>query len=220
MMLSARDGYRLWAPRYETETAVSLLENEIVSAFAVELEGRTLLDVGCGTGRRLRMSGARRRIGVDLSPSMLAHAGRDVDLTAANAQALPFPANAFDVVWCRLVVGHVRDVCDVYRELARVCAAGGSVIISDYSPVAIAAGHRRTFRDDRGVVHELEHYVHDVDLHHAAAYDAALAIVEQRRGNVGPSVQALYLGAGKEQEYLEQRGLELVHAFLMHKRPS
>ena len=45
--------YTLWAPLYE-ETAVSALEDRVVSGLGSDARGAALLDVGCGTGRRLR----------------------------------------------------------------------------------------------------------------------------------------------------------------------
>lgn len=36
----------------------------------------------------------------------------------------------------------------------------GYVFVTDFHPDAIAAGHRRTFTDTEGGVHEIESYVH------------------------------------------------------------
>src|SRR4051812_29927694 len=108
-MLSARAGYRLWAPVYEAETPVSFLEQEIVSQLPASTSAQRLLDVGCGTGRRVRGSGAPFAVGVDLSEHMLSHADVALRRAVADVAALPFRDAAFDLVWCRLVIGHVAD---------------------------------------------------------------------------------------------------------------
>src|SRR5690606_9698308 len=107
----AREAYRIWAGRYD-ETVVSALEDRVVAGLSPPLAGRALLDAGCGTGRRLPPagSGARRAVGVDLTPEMLARAALPVRgpgprLVAGDLCALPFRAGAFDLIWCRLVVG-------------------------------------------------------------------------------------------------------------------
>jgi malonyl-CoA O-methyltransferase len=152
--VAAREGYRLWAPSYEAETAVSLLEELEVAELGIKTDGRRLLDVGCGTARRLRDAEAALSVGVDYTLEMLMHAHGAVYIAAADGRALPFATGAFDVVWCRLMIGHVRESDVVMEELARVCRADGDVVVSDICAEAVAAGHRRTFRDADGVVRE------------------------------------------------------------------
>jgi malonyl-CoA O-methyltransferase len=212
-MLTARDAYALWAPTYAAETAVSALERSAVSSLGVAVEGRRLLDVGCGVGRRLEealAAGAKVAVGVDLVPRMLAEGTHTGLLAAADARALPVPDASFDVVWCRLVLGHLAELEAAYAELARACAGGGQVIVTDFHPAAAAAGHRRTFRDEHGEVHEIEHHVHSRLAHRMAAERAGLAVVTQRDVVIDASVRAFYLDAGRAEAYERQRGLPLV----------
>jgi malonyl-CoA O-methyltransferase len=218
--LSAREAYSLWAPRYEAETVVSYLENRVVDAFALVTVDRRLLDVGCGTGRRLRDSDAAIAVGIDSSLDMLRLAPREQRLAAADVRALPFAAGSFDVVWCRLVIGHVRDLELAYSELSRVCRTGGAVIVSDLSAEAFAAGHRRTFRDSRGEVHELEHLVHTLERQVAVARDVGLELEAHGDGVVDSSVKQLYADAGRLMAYEEHRGLPLVCVRVWRRRAS
>lgn len=216
-VLPAARGYALWAPTYAAETAVSALEALVVDAFDVPLRGRRVLDVGCGIARRLscaRDEGAAIAVGVDLTPGMLAQASDESLLAAADVLALPAAGGSFDVVWCRLVLGHLDVLESAYAELARVCAPGGHVIVSDFHPTAAAAGHRRTFRDARGELHELEHHVHAVADHRAAAERAGLSLREHRDGVVSDTVRGFYERAGRLDAYERQRGLPLVLALL------
>jgi malonyl-CoA O-methyltransferase len=215
-VLPAREGYRLWAPDYERETAVSFLEDQLVAGMSPPLAGRSLLDAGCGTGRRLRDTGAETAAGIDLTPEMLA-AGGEPGVAAADVRALPFAPGAFDVVWCRLVIGHVADAAAVYAELARVCRPGGTVLVTDFHPDAVAAGHRRTFRDAAGTVREVEHHVHPPDVQVALAAAAGLRIIERRDGQVGPEMRPFYERAGRLAAYEEQRGLRVVLALAFRR---
>lgn len=215
--LSARDAYRQWAPDYETETAVSYLENQLVQGLAVATAGRTLLDVGCGTGRRLRDTDASFVVGVDLAPEMLGAARADRPCAVADMRALPLATGSFDVVWCRLAIGHVPDIDDAYAELGRVCGDAGAVIVTDLSATAYAAGHRRTFRDLAGATREVEHYVHPLDSHAEAARRAGMSIAVSIEGRVGEGIHRFYESAGRLAAYHEQQGLSLVLALLLRK---
>jgi malonyl-CoA O-methyltransferase len=215
--LSAREAYRLWAPAYEHETAISALEVETVDALGIPVAGRALLDVACGTGRRLLAAGAANAVGVDASLDMLHRAPSRHARVAGDLRMLPIASDAFDVVWCRLAIGHVSELEMAYAELARVCRAGGVVIVTDLSPDAAAAGHRRTFRDDAGTTHEVEHHVHSVDAHVAAATHARLALAERRDGVCGPSVRTFYADAGRLRAYDEQLGQPIVLALAWRK---
>lgn len=219
--LPAQVGYRLWAPHYAAETAISFLEDRLVAGLRLPLRGRRLLDVGCGPARRLgeaRATGASLAVGVDLTLEMLTQAPDRRLLAAADLRALPFAAAAFDVVWCRLVVGHVPALGQAYAELARVCRPGGTVVVTDFHPDAAAAGHRRTFRDAAGEVHELEHHVHAPEAHDAAAMAAGLTLAARRDGAVGAAVRGFYAAARRLDVYDAQRGLRVVLALAFRRR--
>ena len=214
-VLAAIDGYRLWASTYDAENAVSQLEDSLVAAMTPPLEGLQLLDAGCGTGRRLRGCGAKAAVGIDLSPEMIA-AGREaldssVRTLVADLRALPLDDAGFDLVWCRLAIGHLPECRPVYAELGRVAAPGGRLIVTDFHPAAHAAGHRRTFR--RGdTVHEVEHHVHALVAHQAAAKAARLRLVEVGEAAIGPAVRHFYAEAGRLELYERHRGLPVVLA--------
>jgi malonyl-CoA O-methyltransferase len=214
-ILAAREGYRLWAPSYAQETVASRLDDLLVAALTPPLAGQRLLDAGCGTGRRLRDCDAATAVGVDLSPEMLdAGLGHNFDdgriqTMVGDVRDLPLADRAFDIVWCRLVIGHLPALDRAYAELARVADAGAAVIVTDFHPDAIAAGHKRTFRSG-SEVHELEHHVHDVAAHVAAAGAVGLVLIEQRDAKVGVESWELYLRASRPTAFFEHVGLPLV----------
>ena len=210
--VDVREGYRLWAPTYSSETATSSLDEELALKMLRGLPHTRLLDAGCGIGRRIaNIPGA---IGMDLSPDMLA-AGGASNVVAGDVRAMPFASDSFDMVWCRLVLGHLPDPLPAYREIGRVSAPGGYVFVTDFHPDAVAAGHRRTFTDQAGTVHEVEHYVH-AD-HIGTALNAGLSFVAQCEGAVGPSIRDYYVRGLGLKAYKRDTGLKLVSAYLFRR---
>jgi SAM-dependent methyltransferase len=215
--LEPEQAYRLWAPTYADETAISLVENDLAAELSPPLSGKRLLDAGCGTGRRLGGEQAALAIGVDRCREMLM-AGSEHRVAVADVRTLPFPSGYFDVIWCRLVLGHISDPLPAYRELARVCCPGGNLFVSDFHADAVAAGHTRSFRDTSGQLYAVEHHVHDVNSHLAAAQEAGFAPRTRRDGQIDRRIERLYVQAGRHAEYERDFGLAVVAAFLFDRK--
>ena len=210
--LRVDDAYRAWAPTYAVETAISALDEELAQEVLSGLPRNRLLDAGCGIGRR--MQGIENAVGIDLNSEMLTAAGR-MNVTAGDVRKIPFAPEIFDMVWCRLVLGHIPDPIEAYREFFRVCLPGGYVFVTDFHSEAAAAGHRRTLTDESGAVHGIEHYVHTD--HPTLAAKAGLAIRAHREGSVGESVREFYRRGIGLKAYKRDLGLKLVDAFLFQK---
>jgi len=56
--------------------------------------------------------------------------GRPERLLPAVAEALPYPAEAFDFLFCFTVLEHVRDVAASLREMVRVLRPGGVLVLN------------------------------------------------------------------------------------------
>ncbi|MCO4771101.1 MAG: metalloregulator ArsR/SmtB family transcription factor [Deltaproteobacteria bacterium] len=101
-------------------------------------------DVGTGTGRLLELlfHRARKVIGVDASPEMLSQArGRlvaagasEVDLRLGDMAHLPLEAGEVDCAVVNMALHHVPEPVTVLRELRRVLAPGGLLLVGDFLP--------------------------------------------------------------------------------------
>jgi phosphatidylethanolamine/phosphatidyl-N-methylethanolamine N-methyltransferase len=139
---SVRHAYRRWAPVYDFTFG---LVAEAGRKHAVQIINRRkgrVLEVGVGTGLSLPCYGGHLTItGIDLSPEMLAKAhgkvtskklGNVTGLHEMDAGALAFPDESFDTVVAMYVMTVVPDPERVMRELERVCAPGGEVILVNH----------------------------------------------------------------------------------------
>jgi SAM-dependent methyltransferase len=91
-----------------------------------------IVDVGCGTGRTLTAvtRPGDEATGLDLLAGQAHAAGGRDDLVAADVRDLPLPADTADVVLALDVLEHVEEDDLAARELARVAAPGGIVIVT------------------------------------------------------------------------------------------
>jgi ubiquinone/menaquinone biosynthesis C-methylase UbiE len=98
-----------------------------------------MLDVGCGTGAASRAAAATGAtvVGIDLSPQMiqqavgLADGIENVDFEVADAEQLPFGDREFTSVLCSNSFHHYPDPLEATREMTRVLAPGGRLVIGD-----------------------------------------------------------------------------------------
>lgn len=140
---TVRQAYRRWAPVYDfTFGRVA----EAGRKHTVELINNhrrgSVLEVGVGTGLSLPDYGPHLEItGIDVSSDMLERAQERVERHGLNnvaalremeAEELDFPAEKFDTVVAMYVLTVVPDPERVMRELERVCAPGGEVILVNH----------------------------------------------------------------------------------------
>lgn len=104
------------------------------------LDGRRVLDLGCGKGRfgrRLAAEGAAA-VGLDLSERMLAEAA-GVARVRGSARRLPLADGAFDAVIAVEVFEHVPALGAVLAESRRVLRPGGILAVIDKNAGALSA---------------------------------------------------------------------------------
>ena len=100
----------------------------------------TILEVGIGTGASLPHYGPGVALtGIDLSPGMLAVAGRHAerlgiaaDLRVMNAERLEFPDHGFDCVVFSLCLCTIPDPEQAIREALRVVKPKGRLIFLEH----------------------------------------------------------------------------------------
>jgi len=145
------------------------------------------LDIACGAGRLVRKAAPQveRAVGLDLAPKMIERArarsdesSEAVEFHVGSVQELPFGDGEFTVITCTTAFHHFPDPAAAVKEIARVVAPGGRVLLADFisdtPPVAVADAVLRRVEPGHVRVHRSS------DLE-AFFSDAGLSLVRTRR---------------------------------------
>ena len=118
------------------------------------LDGRRVLDLGCGFGwfcRWAREHGAARVLGVDVSERMLARATAETHDPAivyvrADLERLELPAAGFDLAYSSLAFHYVEDLAGLLTRVHAALAPGGALVFSVEHPLCTARATRMVGR--------------------------------------------------------------------------
>jgi len=115
-------------------------ENRFILKQLGNLQGKYLLDLGCGAGENsvyFARQGANC-VAADYSPGMvdvalkLAAANQvQVEGKVVNAMAIDFPDNTFDVVYASNLLHHIPDPTLAIKEMHRILKPGGKACFWD-----------------------------------------------------------------------------------------
>lgn len=110
------------------------------------LEGKAVLDLGCGYGWHCKYAaemGARQVLGIDLSRKMLEEAARRngdgrIEYRVCGIGAYEYPEGAWDCVISNLALHYIADLDGVFRSVRRTLTPGGVFLFNIEHPVFTA----------------------------------------------------------------------------------
>jgi ubiquinone/menaquinone biosynthesis C-methylase UbiE len=164
--LELDDAYAAWSETYDEPNPLIDAEEPVVRGYLADIPSGRSVDLGCGTGRltRFLVDLGHDVVGIDRSLEMLSVA--DASVTPAtflrgDMLHLPLADATVDLATCSLALTHVADLRDPLSEIARVVRPGGSAILSDIHPLAVATGGHAFFKaavGSRGVTRNRLHW--------------------------------------------------------------
>jgi ubiquinone/menaquinone biosynthesis C-methylase UbiE len=106
-----------------------------VDVLKLDNRRRSVLDVGCGSGARMKefMQAGHECCGLEINKenAMNAKASTGSQIAIADACHIPFRNDYFDIVYSNEFFSHVTDIQLALTEQARVLKVGGHVLVRD-----------------------------------------------------------------------------------------
>lgn len=124
----------------------TLLEQPAMAELLPRLDGKTVLDLGCGCGQnclQFAKSGAERIVGIDLSERMLEVARREaahpqITYVHRSISDLSEIEERFDLIYSSLAFHYIENFAKLMGECHRLLRPGGNLLFSQEHPIVTA----------------------------------------------------------------------------------
>ncbi|QIG47417.1 class I SAM-dependent methyltransferase [Nordella sp. HKS 07] len=120
-----------------------------VKSLLPDLEGKRVVDLGCGFGwfaRFARENGAASVLGLDLSEKMIARARADtfdptIQYRIADLERLDLPEASFDFAYSSLAFHYIEDFGRLTLSVFRALVSGARFVFTIEHPIYMAPSH-------------------------------------------------------------------------------
>lgn len=165
--------YDRWSAQYDTDRNLTrdLDARVLRQTTRLELAGRRVLEIGCGTGKNTEYLAQRARdlVAMDFSAGMLSIAKQRVPYSHVRfvqhdvREPWPIDDRSVDVVVGNLVLEHVAQLAPVFAQAARVLREGGQLFLCELHPFRQWRGGQAHFTEQSsGETVQVSAFVHSV----------------------------------------------------------
>ena len=129
-----------------------------VRAMLPTLEGKRVVDLGCGFGwaaRWMRAQGAASVLGIDLSRNMIARARADtsdaaVQYRIADIETLALPGATFELIYSALTFHYIKDFGRLVGMIHKALVPRGDLVFTIEHPIYMAAANPHWMHGEDG----------------------------------------------------------------------
>jgi ubiquinone/menaquinone biosynthesis C-methylase UbiE len=226
--LSSAEGYNLWSQHYDDQpdNLMLALDEKIFTAFLndMSLKGKKIVDVGCGTGRhwaKILEKQPETLIGYDVSAGMLDKLKDkfpEANTYQLSSNKLPELENeTCDIVISTLTIAHIKNLEGAFEEWNRVLKKTGEIIITDYHPVTLANGGKRTFAHN-GKTNVVKNYVHSLERILQIGSKMNWELVRQEEKFIDDSVKSYYEKKNALHIFEKFKGMPIIFGMHLKKK--
>jgi ubiquinone/menaquinone biosynthesis C-methylase UbiE len=135
------------------------VEQPAIKSAISDLNGKSILDLGCGTGQFAKFcieNGASKVLGVDISRNMIEKANKDnkhekIEYFCISIEDLELQDEKFDIIISSLAVHYIEDYPALIKKVSRLLNKNGEFIFSTEHPIVTARKEMNNwFKDDSG----------------------------------------------------------------------
>ena len=170
--MTIQDAYTDWSATYDSDRNLTRdLDQHVARQQLSALRCRSILEIGCGTGKNtpLLASIGEHVHALDFSAGMIERAMMKV--TAPNVtfeiaditRQWPSRDQSFDLTVCDLVLEHIEHLDFIFAEASRVLVKGGRFFICELHPFRQYLGTQARFQraDDTKHIAAFTHHITD-----------------------------------------------------------
>jgi len=179
------EAYEIWSRTYDEDRNLTRdLDEQITRTILKDCSGKSILEIGCGTGKNTRwLSEVSAQVhAIDFSAAMIERAqqkcpGENVTFTLADiTKPWPVADASIDLVTCNLVLEHINDLRFVFAEVARVLIDDGRCFVSELHPFRQYQGVRARFEQGAETI-AIPAFVHHISDFLEGAERASLSLI-------------------------------------------
>ncbi len=219
--------YQLWADTYDNENGNLMLyfDMNLFEEFLMEvnLNGKKILDFGCGTGRywkELLKLNPSKLLGCDISESMLKKLkmkfpGAETYLIRNNKLDF-FDAHSFDFIISTLVIAHIQNIEEIIKEWDRLLKKNGEIFLTDFHPAALIKGAKRTFNSN-GTTITIKNYIHPVEKLENLFLFLGFKLLNRNEKVIDENVKEFYLKKDALNIYEEFKNVPMIYSLRLKK---
>jgi ubiquinone/menaquinone biosynthesis C-methylase UbiE len=135
---------KVWHEQTKKDILRKEMMNKIVEKALGDLEGKVVLDAGCGDGffiPRLLKKKPQKIVGIDISKELIKIARKEIKAKNVKfyqmdlRKKMKFPDEFFDAILCYNVFQELDDISVALREFRRILKKKGKVVISITHPL-------------------------------------------------------------------------------------
>ena len=164
--------YDRWAATYDIDpNRTRDLASTVLRQRDLDITGRDVIEIGCGTGNNTRWLAERAGnvLALDFSEGMLRQASARVHSPLVRFArhdirfAWPVADASADLIIIMLVLEHIEDLEPVFAEAARALRAGGLLFLCELHPTRQMSGRQAEFTNrETGEQERIPAYLHEI----------------------------------------------------------
>ncbi len=223
----ASEAYDIWSETYDFQPGNLMLDldEEIVTDLLKQVDwaGKTVVDVGCGTGRhwsKLQRGSPASLTGFDVSAGMLSRlkakfpGSRTVQTTDNRLGGLA--DSSVDFLLTTLTIAHIQNPAEAIQSWSRVLKNGGALLLTDFHPEMLKKGGRRSFRHMRKSL-SVVNYIHPLpNLHYFLEMHGFIQVAEKEKF-IDETVKHYYVSQNALPVFERFQGVPVIYGLLLRK---
>jgi ubiquinone/menaquinone biosynthesis C-methylase UbiE len=224
---NAVEAYDIWSDSYDSQPGNLMLDldNQIFTELLenLDLQGCVVADIGCGTGRhwpRLYKKYPSQILGFDISAGMLRKLGEKFPdaLThqITDDELSVLGDSTVDFLISTLTIAHIKNPQSAIGGWSRVLKKGGWMIITDFHPVMLENGGRRSF-SHQGRTLSVTNYIHPLPFLQQILEQNGMQLIRREEKWMDESVKHYYASSHALPVYNRFKGSPIIYGLLLKK---